>query len=136
MLLKLRKNFLILKLNIIFSKSLSFSYDWMEQIRPWRSPWLDPTLQRCDNYNVFKSNILKFIRPSSNLFFDCHNPIKIKNIVRSRVGLSHLWEHKFKQSFKETLNAICNCGNDVESAIHFSSTVPYIVMNVTHSWAV
>ena len=36
---------------------------------------LDLSLQRCYSYNVFKSNILKFIRPSSNSFFDCHNRI-------------------------------------------------------------
>ena len=70
-------------------------------------------------YIVFKSNILKFIRPSSNLIFDCHNPIGIKYITRIRLGLSHLREHKFKHSFQDTLNLICNCGNDVESAIHF-----------------
>ena len=28
-------------------------------------------------------------------------------------------EHKFKHSFQDTLNPICNCGSDVESAIHF-----------------
>ena len=33
--------------------------------------------------------------------------------------LSHLREHKFKHSFQDTLNPICNCGNDVETAIHF-----------------
>ena len=83
----------------------------MEQIRP------QP--RRCDSYNVFKSNILKFIRPSSNSFFDCHNPIGIKYITRIRLGLSHLREHKFKHSFQDTQNPICNCGNDLESAIHF-----------------
>ena len=67
-------------------------------------------------YIVFKSNILKFIRPSSNLIFDCHNPIGIKYITRIRLGLR---EHKFKHSFQDTLNPICNCSNDVESAIHF-----------------
>ena len=80
---------------------------------------LDLSLRRCDSYNVFKNNILKFIRPSSNSFFDCHNPIGIKYITRIRLGLSHLREHKFKHSFQDTLNPICNCGNDVESAIHF-----------------
>ena len=74
---------------------------------------LDPSLQRCDGYNVFKSNILKFIRPSSNSFFDCHNPIGINYITRIRLGLSHLREDKFKHSFQDTLNPICNCGNDV-----------------------
>ena len=36
-----------------------------------------------------------------------------------RLGLSHLREHKFKHSFQDKLNPICNCGNDVECAIHF-----------------
>ena len=70
-------------------------------------------------YIVFKSNILKFIRPSSNLIFDCHNPIGIKYITRIRLGLSHLREYKLKHNFQDTLNPICNCGNNVESPIHF-----------------
>ena len=37
----------------------------------------------------------------------------------STLSVSHLQEHKFKHSFQDTLNPICNCGNDVESAIHF-----------------
>ena len=77
---------------------------------------LDTSLRRYDSYNVFKSNILKFIQPSSNLFLDCHNPIGIKYITRVRLGLSHLREHKFNNSFQDTLNPIRNC---VESAIHF-----------------
>ena len=80
---------------------------------------LDPSLRRCDSYSIFKSNILKFIRLSSNSSFDCRNPIGIKYITRIRLGLSHLREHKFKHSFQDTLNPICNCGNDVEFAIHF-----------------
>ena len=47
------------------------------------------------------------------------NPIRIKYITRIRLGLSHLQEHKFEHSFQDTLNPICNCGNDIESAIHF-----------------
>ena len=80
---------------------------------------IDPNVRRCDSYNVLKSNILKFIRPSSNLFFDYHNPIGIKYITRIWLGLIHLRQHKFKHSFQDTFNHICNCGNDVESAIHF-----------------
>ena len=59
------------------------------------------------------------MRPSSNSFFNCHNPIGIKYITRIRLRFSHLREHKFKHSFQDTLNPICNCGNDVESAIQF-----------------
>ena len=80
---------------------------------------LDPSLRRCDSYNVLKSNILKFIRPSSNSFFDCHNPIGIKYITRIRLGLSHLRQNKFKHSFQDTRNPICNCDNDIEFANHF-----------------
>ena len=57
--------------------------------------------------------------PSSNSFFICHNPIGIKYITRIRPEFSHLREHKLKHSFQDTLNPIRNCGNDVESAIHF-----------------
>ena len=78
---------------------------------------LDTNLRRWDSYNVFRSNILTFMRPSSNFFLDCHNPIGVKYITRIR--LSHLREHKFKHSFQDKLNPICNSGNDVESAIHF-----------------
>ena len=66
---------------------------------------------------------LKSIRPSSNAYFDCHNPIGITYIIKYitwiRLGLSHLREHKFKHSFQDTLSPICNCGNDLKSAVHF-----------------
>ena len=61
----------------------------------------------------------KFTRSSSSLFFDWHNRIGIKYITHIRLGLSHLREHKFKRRFSDTINPICNCVNDVESAIHF-----------------
>ena len=52
------------------------------------------------------------------MLFDCLNPIGIKYITRIRLELSHLREHKFKYSFQDTFNPICNCSNDVESAIN------------------
>ena len=80
---------------------------------------LDARLRKCDSFNVFKKEIVKFIPLSSNSFYNCHNPIGIKKITRIRLGLSHLREHKFKHSFQDSINRICNCGNDLESAIHF-----------------
>ena len=80
---------------------------------------LDLTLRKCDSFNVFKKEILKFIRPSSNYFYNCHNPIGIKYIPRIGIGLSHLREHKFKHSFQDSINPICNCRDNVQSAIHF-----------------
>ena len=42
-----------------------------------------------------------------------------KLITRLTLGLSHLREHKFKHSFQDTLNPLCNCGQDIESTTHF-----------------
>ena len=41
-----------------------------------------------------------------------YQELGMKYIKRIRLGLSHLQEHKFKHSFQDTLNPICNCGND------------------------
>ena len=38
---------------------------------------------------------------------------------RLRLGLSHLRQHKFKHSFKDTLNPFCSCGLDVDTSTHF-----------------
>ena len=80
---------------------------------------LDPNLRNSKSISVFKEKILNFIRPSPNSFFDIHNPKGIKLITRLRLGLSHLREHKFKHSFQDTINPLCNCGQDIESATHF-----------------
>ena len=39
---------------------------------------LDVGLRKCDSLNVFKKEILKFMQPSSNSFYNCHNPIGMK----------------------------------------------------------
>ena len=53
---------------------------------------LDPRLRKAESFFVFKSNILKFIRPSSNFVYNYHNPRKICLITKLRLGLSHLRE--------------------------------------------
>ena len=66
-----------------------------------------------------KTNILKFIRPSPNSVYNCHNPKGLKFIIRFRLGLSHLREHKIKYSFQDTFRPLCNCGVNIESTEHF-----------------
>ena len=56
---------------------------------------------------------------SQNRVYNWHNPKWIKLLTRLRVGLSHLREHKFKHSFQDTLNPICNCGEDIETTSHY-----------------
>ena len=71
---------------------------------------LDQDLRSSESYSLFRSSILKFIRPSPNSFYGCQNIMGIKLVTRLRLGLSHLREHKFKHSFQDTLNPLCSCG--------------------------
>ena len=80
---------------------------------------LDPSLQNSASYNVFKNSVLKFIRPSPDKIFQCHNPKEIKLVTRPRLGQSHLREHKIKHSFQDTLNPLCSCGLDIETTSHY-----------------
>ena len=103
--------------------SLSFKHNFFKNtffpstILEWNK--LDPSLRNSTSYNVFKNSILKFIRPSPNKIFQCHNPKVIKLVTRLRLGLSHLREHKFKHSFQDTLNPFCSCGLDIETTSHY-----------------
>ena len=58
--------------------------------------------------------MLKFIRPSRNSVFNCHNCKEIKYLTRLRLGLSHLRQHKFRY-----VNPFCSCGLDVDTNTHF-----------------
>ena len=80
---------------------------------------LDHNTRNSSSFNIFRRSILKFIRPSANSFFNCHNPKGIKFITRLRLGLSHLREHKFKHRFQDSLNPFCSCGLDIESTGHY-----------------
>ena len=72
-----------------------------------------------ESLTSFEGNISEFICPSENSVFLCNNPKRIKSITRSRLVLSHLREYKFKHNFQDTLNSICNCGEDIGSSCHY-----------------
>ena len=80
---------------------------------------LDHNIRNSSSFNIFRRSILKFIRPSANSFFNCHNPKGIKFTTRLRLRLSHLREHKFKHSFQDSLNPFCSCGLVIESTGHY-----------------
>ena len=54
-----------------------------------------------------------------NSVYNCHDLKVMKLMTRLRLGLSHLREHKFKRSFQDFMNPLCNCGYKVESTVHF-----------------
>ena len=63
--------------------------------------------------------MLKFIRPWSNIVFNCHNCKGVKYLTTLPFVLSHLREHKFKHNFQDTLNPFCSCGLNVKINTHF-----------------
>ena len=77
---------------------------------------LDLNIRNLESWNIFKKRLLKFIRPSGSSVFNCHNLRRVKLLTRSRLGLSHFREDKFKHGFQDTLNPICSCGNDIETS--------------------
>ena len=81
---------------------------------------LDSNLRNSKSISVFKEKILNFIWPSPNSFLDCHNPKGIKVITRLRLGLSYV-------NFQDTINPLCNCGQDIESATHFFLHRPFFI---------
>ena len=59
---------------------------------------------------------MKCIQPSQNRVYNSRNS---KGIAFLIVGLSHLCEYKFKHTFLDILNPICNCGKDIETSSHY-----------------
>ena len=78
---------------------------------------LDSNIRNSETLNTFRSNIPKFIRPTANSIFDCHNPIGVKLLTRLRSGLSRLHEHKIKHIFQDTLNPLCSSRKEVDISI-------------------
>ena len=78
-------------------------------------------------FQSLRKKYLNLYELPPNSFFDCHNPKWIKLITRLRLGLSHLREHKFKHSFQDTVNPLCNSGHDTESSTHFFFDCLYFI---------
>ena len=95
---------------------------------------LDNNTRNSESYVNFKKSILRFIRPSENPIFNCHNPGGIQLIARLRLGLSHLREHNFKHNFQDTLNPICSCGENIETTAHYLLNCSnYLNKTTTHN---
>ena len=67
----------------------------------------------------FRKNLNNIVRPISNSIFGIHNPKGIQLLTRLRLGFSHLREHKFRHGFNDIVDALCPCGQEVETTSHF-----------------
>ena len=71
------------------------------------------------SYNLLGKQILEFIRPEPNSIFNFPNSLGLSYLTSLRFGLSHLRKHKFRHSFWDSLNPICNSGNGIELSKHY-----------------
>ena len=78
-----------------------------------------PNICNLESLNIFKKKLLKFIRPSGNSVFRCHNPKGAKVLTRLRLGLSNFREREFEHGYLDSLNPICSCGQDIQTSTHF-----------------
>ena len=78
-----------------------------------------PKYSQFKKLEYLQENIFEFHTSSASTVFNCHNPKGVKLLTRSRLGLSHLREHKLKHSFQDSLNPTCSCGNDIETSALF-----------------
>ena len=86
-------------------------------ISEWNN--LDCKIRNSASLSTSKKNLLNFIRSCTNSIFNIHNPYRIKLLTRLHLSISHLRHHKFRHCFQDTLNPLCDCGNDTETTTHF-----------------
>ena len=85
------------------------------------SEWnkLDLSIRKWTSLNIFKSRLLRFVRPLENSVFTSHNPIGIKYLTRIRLGFSHLRYHKFKHGFLNAIDPLCSCSTGIENTVYY-----------------
>ena len=73
-------------------------------------------------YYINKWNKLKVgIRNAKSINFFKKSIVseKKRKLIRLRLPFSHLNKHKFRHGFSDTINPMCTCRTEVETAEHF-----------------
>ena len=81
---------------------------------------------KSENFGIFKKNILKFIRPKPNSFFNCCNLKATRLITQLRLEFSHSHEHKFKYNFHKLFKSTLLLWFDYWIDLSFSSPLSFI----------
>ena len=85
------------------------------------SEWnrLDQEIRLAPSVAVFKTKLLSKIHPLQKFVFGIHDPKGLSYLSQIRVGLSKLNFHKFKHSFRDTINPMYPKNDGNEDAKHF-----------------
>ena len=80
-------------------------------ITDWNKLYL--SIRKSTNLNIFKSILLRFVRPLENSLFTCHNSMGIKYLTQIRFVFSHLRYHKFRHGFLDAIDPLCSCSTGI-----------------------
>ena len=68
---------------------------------------------------MFLRKLLKFVRPESSQVFNFDSSDGLKFLIKLKLRLSHLADHKFRHNFQDNINSNCSCGQEIETLTHF-----------------
>ena len=92
-------------------------------MKQWNN--LDPVIRSIVKISMFKKSLLKFKRPSQACVYNVNEYAGLKLFTRLRLNLNHLYEHKFRPNFQDTVNPLYRCSLESESTIHFLLHCPF-----------
>ena len=79
---------------------------------------LEKSVQDSPSLAVFKSKLLRIIRPEKNPVYNIYDILGIKLLTRLRVNFNPPNEHRFRHNF-DCLSPICICGTGKEDNEHY-----------------
>ena len=77
---------------------------FLHTVNEWNN--LDNIIKSAESYFIFRTRMLKLIRPTCNDTYRVHNPTGLKLQTRLRWGLSHLNGHNFNHNFNSFVTEV------------------------------
>ena len=90
-------------------------------IKNWNN--LDNTIKPAPTLSVFKTNLVKFVRPKGNTFYSIRDRYCVKLLTKIGVSFSDLRDHRFNHNFN-CLNPTCLCCLGDKTTVHFLLCCP------------
>ena len=91
-----------------YCRTIIFKYSYFPgTIMEWNN--LVVELSKPGSLPYFKNALLKVGWPTDKLIYNIYNLISLKLLIRLRLGLNHLNEHKFKHNFYDCIIPLCMC---------------------------
>ena len=85
----------------------------------WNKP--DWNIQNSKTIKIsFRNLLLKSGWPIPKLIYNIYNPTGVTLLIKLKVRLSHLNQHKLNISFRDFVNHLCPCSLEIESPLDFS----------------